>query len=66
MRLLQLILLFFVGLFIRRIWLAATRRPRVPHPDPRGRSGGPTVADGQDIENLTEQGISDADYEEIP
>ena len=66
MRLLQLILLFFVGLFIRRLWLAATRRPPAPRRKPSARSGGPAADEGQDIENLTEQGISDADYEEIP
>ncbi|RKZ12267.1 hypothetical protein DRQ50_12215 [bacterium] len=64
MRLLQLFLLFLVGLFIRRIWLAATRRR--PGPRPRNPGQGSGTEQKQDSANLTEQGISDADYEEIP
>jgi hypothetical protein len=62
MRLFQLLLLFLAGVFIRRLWLAARRRrPAAPPRSDRG------AAPGEDkLENLTQQGISDADYEEIP
>jgi len=65
MRLLQLLLLFMVGLFVRRLYLGAKRRrPSRPGQD---RNPDPASArDRKDLDKLTQQDISDADFEEIP
>ena len=56
MRLMQLLLLVLAGLFVRRLWRSVTRRP--PRREPPAPEG--------DLGNLTQQDISDADFEEIP
>ena len=65
MRLLQLLLLFMVGLFVRRLYLGAKRRrPSRPRPDPTPHGTSPNGR--QELDKLTQQDISDADFEEIP
>ena len=65
MRLLQLLLLFMVGLFIRRLYLGVKRRrPSRPRPDRNPQETSPNGS--QKLDKLTQQDISDADFEEIP
>jgi len=69
MFLFRLLLLFFLGLMIRRIWLSITRarRPR-PGSDPsqQNEGQGPAAHTGKPGSPITEQEIDDADFEEIP
>ena len=67
MTLIRLILLVLVGAMIRRLYRSvrggaaqtAGRRERTS-------SSQPPSADGREFSDLTEQGIDDADFEEIP
>jgi hypothetical protein len=63
MRLLQLLLLVLAGLFLRRWYRSFTGRTR---PDAKTPSAPPHPRQHDGIDGLTQQDISDADYEEIP
>ena len=58
MTIIRLILLFFLGLLGRRIYRAF--KPSGPKPQPK------VTPESQAMDDLTEQDISDADFEEIP
>ena len=67
---LRLILLFFLGLMGRSIYRALkfpghAGRTRPSH-TPTGSTGRRTARTSQPVDDLTEQDISDADFEEIP
>ena len=65
--LIRLLLLFFVGLMVRRLFKATFGRgQRSTEPkNPDGKPG-ETGESGANYTDLTEQGIDDADFEEIP
>lgn len=62
MIILRLILLLLGVLLVRRIFraLVVSRRPRPKPPEPE------TKPANEKLDGLTQQGISDADFEEIP
>jgi hypothetical protein len=68
MSFLRLLLLLLVGLVVRRLYLAfkSVKAGGYPSPDhgQRSRDKGPKKPKRMD--DLTEQDISDADFEEIP
>ncbi|MCP4571278.1 MAG: hypothetical protein GY838_02910 [bacterium] len=63
MRLLQILLFVLAALFFRRWFRSIMTRTR-PAPPPTRPTAEDTPEAG--LEDLTEQDISDADYEEIP
>jgi hypothetical protein len=68
MSILRLILLFVFGLLVRRVYLAFKSATSGSRPDPNhGKpSGNSDPGKPQAMDDLTEQDISDADFEEIP
>lgn len=60
MSLFRIFMVILAGFFIRRLWVAGRRRTAPPPSGP-----GPAQDDNK-LDDLTQQGISDADYEEIP
>jgi hypothetical protein len=68
MFILRLILLFIFGLLVRRVYLAFKSATSGGRPDPN--HGKPPGKDDSDkppaMDDLTEQDIDDADFEEIP
>jgi hypothetical protein len=68
MMIFRLILLALLGLLGRRIYLALKGgSPARPGPSARDRAHPPPGPDGAEpLRDLTDQDISDADFEEIP
>lgn len=70
MTIFRLLLLFLFGLLVRRFYLSVKSRvmPHVtgPGPKPGVKDGNQAPEAGQPMTDLTEQDISDADFEEIP
>jgi hypothetical protein len=70
MFIIRFILLVFLGLLGRRIYLAlkssGSRRSGQSSHRPAGPATGGPQQNPQGMEDLTEQDISDADFEEIP
>ncbi len=59
----RLLLLLLAGFFIRRLFRSLTRRPAPPR---AARDEAETKTPGESFDELTQQDISDADYDEIP
>ena len=71
MNILRLLLLFFVGLFVRRLFSRSTGTSRTsPNAKAKSDSFGSTEQKsnnaGSSGNKITEQEIDDADFEEIP
>jgi hypothetical protein len=70
MFIIRFLFLIFLGLMARRLYLAFKARGAPTAGRPGRGSPGPgkpgTKRPGGGLENLTEQDISDADFEEIP
>ena len=68
MFLIRLFLLFFVGMMIRRLFRSIrSKAGKTSAQESEGvRQPGGSAADKPDYKDLTEQGIDDADFEEIP
>jgi len=68
MLILRLILLFIFGLLVRRLYLAVKAVGTGGYPSPDHKKSGRKNDPGKTkpVDDLTEQDISDADFEEIP
>ena len=70
MNIFRILIFFLFGLLVRRLYLSLKSRvisnPTGPAPGRGANDRGNAPKSGQPMEDLTEQDISDADFEEIP